>query len=133
MRHLVVPTDGSAATDPVVADAAGRVGPDGALALICVLPGSLVDRSLAPAERGRVRRRAENDATARLREQVQRLDLRCAVRIISLFGDDVEDTVLLATNLGVDAVVVGADSPLVDALAGTPVRTVVAGQADAPA
>lgn len=132
MRHLVVPSDGSTGCDRVVAAAARHAGDDGALALLTVLPGSLVDRSLPPHERGRVRRREEDEATARLRAQVDRLGLRCTVRIVALFGDDADDTVLLATNLGADAVVVERDSGLVARLEATPVRLLTVDQAEAP-
>lgn len=87
---------------------------DGSVVLIAILPGSLVDRSLGPAERGRVRRTAEDDAAGALRDQVARIGLADRCHVIALFGDVVCDTLLLAANLGAEAVVMAADDPDVD-------------------
>lgn len=87
---------------------------DGSVVLIAVLPGSLVDRNLAPAERGRVRRAAEDNAADSLRAQAARTGLTDQCHVIALFGDVVSDTLLVAANLPADAVVMAADDPAVD-------------------
>jgi nucleotide-binding universal stress UspA family protein len=113
MRHLVVCSDGTAEADPAVEGAARIADTHGTLVLICVLSGSLIDRSLPPALRGRERRAAVDAATRRLRDQAARLDVACEVHSVALFGDEVDDTLLLTDNLGADAVVIGRSSPAV--------------------
>jgi nucleotide-binding universal stress UspA family protein len=116
MRHLVVCSDGTTEADPAVEGAARIADAHGTLVLICVLPGSLIDRSLPPAQRGRERRAAVDAATRRLRDQAARLDVACEVHSVALFGDEVDDTLLLTDNLGADAVVIGRSSPAVERL-----------------
>lgn len=113
----MVPTSGGTDSDDVVLPAAKLVDADGFVVLIAVLPGSLVDRNLAPADRGRVRRAAENDAADALRQQAARTGLTERCRVIALFGDVVSDTQLLAANLRADAIVMAADDPHVDQMA----------------
>lgn len=134
MQHAVVVSDGSESHDEVVAEAATLVGPTGALAVITVLSGSLVARITPPADRGRRRRELEDEASYRLQRQLARVGVTCEARAVALFGDVVDDALLLATNLGVDAVVIASTSPHLERLresAPMPVRAV--GQADAPA
>lgn len=69
-----------------------------------------------------------------MRDQLVRLEVDCEAQTVTLFGDPVEDALLLAANLGADAVVVRSDSPSLDRLrreASIPVLTVP--QAEAPA
>lgn len=132
MTYFVVLTDGSAEDDDVVAEASRRAGDDGAVVLISVLPGSLV--SGAPAARGRRRRELENEATRRLRGQLDRLDVDCEAETVALFGDPVHDALLLADNLGAVAVVVRADSPSLGGLRREArIAVVDVPQAEAPA
>lgn len=116
MQRIVVLTDGSADDDDHVAAATEMAGSDGAIVLISVLAGALVSGVSPPAARGRRRRELENEATRRLRDQILRVNVDCEARVIAVFGDPVDDTLLLAVNLGADAVVVRPDSPRLDAL-----------------
>lgn len=112
MRHVAVTTDLSTATDPVVGFAAGLADVDGGrLVIIAVLPGSTIDGALPPLERGRARRREEDRAESSARAQVDRMDVQVPVRVVSLFGDPASDTLLVAHNMRVDALVVPADHP----------------------
>lgn len=134
MAHVVVLTDGSESDDRLVAEAGAQAGPYGAVVALAVLPGSLVSGIHPPSARGRARREHENAATRRLSAQLGRVRIECEARTLALFGDAVDDTLLLATNLGADVVVVRADSPTVERLrqqSPTPVLEVP--QAEAPA
>lgn len=93
--------------------------------LIAVLPGSLVDGSFEPVERGRRRREEENRAKAALGAQIERIRPVTGCHVVVLFGDVVSDTVLLARNLGADAVWMAADAPdLIGMLADSPIPVV---------
>lgn len=134
MAHFVVLTDGSVADEGLVAEASRRAGRGGAVVLISVLAGSLVSGMTPPAVRGRRRRELENEAAQRLRDLLLRLEVDCEAQTVALFGDPVEDTLLLANNLGADAVIVRTDSPSLGGLrqmSSIPVLTVP--QAEAPA
>ena len=101
-------------------------GETGTVVIVSVLAGSMVDRALPPAERGRTRRQAENQAKAAVAAQIARVAPLGACHVIALFGDVVSDTLLLATNLGADAVVMDGDDPsLSGMLASSPVPLVV--------
>lgn len=58
-----------------------------------------------------MRRQAENEAKAAVASQIARVAPLGACHVIALFGDVVDDTLLLATNLGADAVVMDGDDP----------------------
>lgn len=134
MARFVVLTDGSADDDRHVTEAVARAGRDGAVVLIAVLPGSLVAGVDPPRERGRRRRELEDEAVRLLRDQLVRIGATCEAAVVALFGDPVDDTMLLATNLGADAVFVRSDAPSQGRLrreSATPVVAVP--QAEAPA
>lgn len=134
MPHLVVLTDGSADDDGLVAEASRKAGDDGAVVLIAVLPGLLVAGISPPRERGRRRRELEDEAARLLRDQLVRIGATCEAGVVALFGDPVDDTLLLANNLGADAVVVRSDFPCLDRMRGESMAPVVAvPQAEAPA
>lgn len=126
VQHLVVPTAGGPDADQVVDWAARVAGAHGTLVLISVLPGSLVEKSLDPAERGRRRREEENRAKRELADQIARMAPTPDCHVIALFGDVVSDTLLLARNLGADAVVMASTDPHLSALLGeSPLPVVV--------
>lgn len=73
-----------------------------------------------------MRRQAENEAKAAVAAQIARVAPLGRCHVVALFGDVVSDTVLLATNLGADAVVMDGDDPsLSGMLASSPVPIVV--------
>jgi nucleotide-binding universal stress UspA family protein len=114
MRNLVVHSDLTPVSDSWVA-AALRIAAEaeGEVAVIGVLPGSLIDKTAAPAEAGRRRRAEENRARSEIEAQLARLEPAVPCHGIAVFGDVAFDTLLLARNLGADAVVVpstGADT-----------------------
>lgn len=134
MSRFVVLADGSSDDDLYVAEAVARAGPDGAVVLIAVLPGSLVAGVDPPRERGRRRRELEDEAVRLLRDQLVRIGATCEAAVVALFGDPVDDTLLLANNLGADAVVVRSDAPSLGRLRSESMTPVVAvPQAEAPA
>lgn len=116
MRHFVVPFDDTPSTLRALRLAVDLAGPAGTIVLISVLPGSMVGKSLAPGERGQVRRSAENEARAKAAVHLARLAPGTECHVIVLFGDLVSDTLLLARNLGADAVVMAAEDPAVPAM-----------------
>lgn len=102
--------------------------------LISVLSGSMVGKSLAPGQRGQVRRSAENEARAKATVHLAELAPGADCHVVALFGDVVSDTLLLAANLGADAIVMAAEDPAMSAmLAESEIPVVVAPQAEAPA
>lgn len=134
MRHFVVPFDDCPPTARAVRLAVDLAGAEGTVVLIWVLSGSMVDKGLAPGERGRVRRSAENEARAKATVHLAELALGADCHVVALFGDVVSDTLLLAANLGADAIVMAAEDPGVSAmLAESEIPVVVAPQAEAPA
>ncbi|MEX2655281.1 MAG: universal stress protein [Acidimicrobiia bacterium] len=134
MRHFVVPFDDSPSTQRALRLAVDLAGSEGTVVLIWVLPGSMVDKGLSPGERGRVRRDAENGARARAAARLAELAPGADCHVVVLFGDVVSDTLLLAANLGVDAIVMAAEDPAVSAMiAESEIPVVVAPQAEAPA
>lgn len=86
------------------------------MVVVLVLSGSLVEKSLPPADAGLVRRAAENEARARLASQAVRAAGEVDVHAIVLFGDVVSDTLLVARNLEADGVVISAESPDLEAM-----------------
>lgn len=134
LRHLVIPTDGEADTDHVLSFATQTAGARGALVLISVLPGSLVDRQLSPPERGRRRRHEENRRAQAVAAQIARVAPEANCHFIALFGEVVSDTLLVVENLGADGIVLRSGDPdLTEMLDVSPVPVlVVPDQADAP-
>lgn len=127
MRNLVVASDGGEGADRCVrlademALAAG-----GAVVLVSVLPGSRVGRGLEPREAGRRRREEEDRAKEVLLRQVTRTVPGAPIDIIALFGDVASDTILIATNLGADAVLIPSTDPAVaDLVASSPIPVLV--------
>jgi nucleotide-binding universal stress UspA family protein len=112
MRHLVAVSDGSPATDACVRRALDRASAaGGAVVVVAVLPGSLIDRRLTPPEAGKRRREAENAARSAIANQLARVAPDVEADVVALFGDVVSDTLLLAQNLGADGVVMPGDHP----------------------
>ena len=73
-----------------------------------------------------MRRQAENAAQAAVASQIARIAPLGACHVVALFGDVVDDTLLLATNIGADAVVMDGDDPSLTAmLASAPLPVVV--------
>lgn len=134
MRHFVVPFDDTPPTQSALRLAVDLAGAGGTIVLIWVLSGSMIDKSLAPGERGLVRRSAENDARAKAAAHLAQTAPGPDCHVVALFGDVVSDTLLLAGNLGADAVVMAAGDPAVPGmLAESGIPVVVAPQAEAPA
>lgn len=134
MRHFVVPFDDTPPTRSALRLAVDLAGAEGTIVLIWVLPGSMIDKGLAPGERGRVRRFAENDARSKTAAYLAQTEPGVDCHVVALFGDVVSDTLLLANNLGADAVVMAAGDPAVSGmLAESQIPVVVAPQAEAPA
>jgi hypothetical protein len=125
VRNLVVSSNGGVHTDRCVRIAAQLASDAGAVVLISVLPGSLIAKGLSPDEAGRRRRAAEDEATAALAAQLERVAPGVEASAIALFGDVVFDTLLLAGNLGADAVAMTSDDPaLGDMIARSPIPVV---------
>ena len=126
MRNLVVCSNGDESTDDSVRLAAAIAAGEGSVVAVSVLSGSLIDKSLPPAEAGRLRREAENEAKERLASQAERAAGDVDFHAVALFGDVVSDTLLVARNLGADGVVMSADSPdLEELITECPVPVVV--------
>ena len=122
----MVCSNGDETTDESVRLAAALAAGDGSVVAVAVLSGSLVDKSLPPAEAGRVRRAAENETKTSLASQGGRAAGEVDFHAVVVFGDVVSDTLLVARNLGADGVVISADSPYLEALiAQCPVPVVV--------
>lgn len=83
----------------------------GTVVVVAVLPGSLVDPGLPPEEAGRIRRHHEERAVAEARAQVRGVGPPVSFEVIAVFGDVAFDTLLVAENLGADAIVAGAADP----------------------
>ena len=132
MRNLVAPTDLTPASDAHLSRAlrlAGEAG--GAVVVVAVLSGSLVDKGLDPEDAGRERRRQEDRAVAAARDQVARLGVDVDCEVLALFGDVAFDTLLVARNLGADGIVVAAGHPATDELRRTsPIPVIEIGSAD---
>src|SRR5690606_1559309 len=63
------------------------------------------------AERGRRRRDEENKAKQALADQIARTAPSPECHVLALFGEVVSDTLLLARNLGADAVAMAGRAP----------------------
>ncbi|MDX1447463.1 MAG: hypothetical protein R3246_00235 [Acidimicrobiia bacterium] len=131
MSYVVVLTDGAEASDRLVIAARRHSGGSASLVLLTVLSGGLVAGIDPPSARGRARRRLEDEATERLARQLRRVGVQG--RTLALFGDPVDDTILLTANLDAEAVVVAAEAAFVDRLRSRcPVPVFPVSQAEAP-
>lgn len=125
MPNIVAPTDLTAASDAHLLHAFESAD-DGVVVVVAVLSGSLVDRALDPGEAGRVRRHHEDQAVEEARAQMARLGMDARFEVVALFGDVAFDTLLLAQNLGADAVVARAGDPATDEMERTASIPVIA-------
>ena len=127
MPNIVTPTDLTEASDAHLRHALEAAdGDGGAVVVVVVLPGSLVGKGLAPGEAGRVRRHHEDRAVEAARAQVARLGGGARCEVVALFGDVAFDTLLVAENLGADAVVARAGDPATEEMERTASIPVVA-------